>query len=554
MAPKEDLNLPEGEQKDESEAEQPMEPELVATTELDISVAAASEKVNELNTEENSNLEEQPISATKDIAAEISALLDATEEKEEAFEEEESLSSLSLRKRIGKGVSEEEKAGRRDSCFLTEVVDNEEVDDEVFNPQDVVSTIGMSIVDRYLGLSSTVGDSEEEEESIEKEKDCDIKNESLTVPYDVEVIGMVTEVTDIEKNNNSLKNEINEDIELDEVIIEDTKNTAIICENAAEIEDIQESFVESAPILGNDSEPQVALINTLKETPEEIDTIQEIEATIQIEDINFKSSETIEIVGEIEAIAGSEVEVKLVSGSKVEENLSSEVQTIEIQTITIETEDSMEKIPMSEAEDELETVPESVSPDTTETTARDGEDDNVDKVEETALFNVEKTAEVEEICIISQIEETDITTCNENERFKVEEEIVEAINSSEESIEQFTTAVEGNQEELETESQIESQPQEVNNFIEDIKKEFNEALDKSDKIRDCEVEVFGDIAELTDKIPAIVTQEQISVSEVHCEEKNVEDVRRTKDYVLLPLGEIAVATLIIFLALILFYN
>jgi len=60
-----------------------------------------------------------------------------------------------LRKRLTKGSSEE---GRRGSCFLTEIEEN--ADDEVFNPEEVVKNIGS--IDNYLKNKET--DSEQKED------------------------------------------------------------------------------------------------------------------------------------------------------------------------------------------------------------------------------------------------------------------------------------------------------------------------------------------------------------------------------------------------------
>merc|ERR1719206_990843 len=88
----------------------------------------ATAEINLVTEKGLANIPEASSSETQNIAAEISALLDTPEEKEEVFKTEDEMLAKSLvRKRITKGISEEETPGRRDSCFLTEI---EEADDE----------------------------------------------------------------------------------------------------------------------------------------------------------------------------------------------------------------------------------------------------------------------------------------------------------------------------------------------------------------------------------------------------------------------------------------
>merc|ERR1719206_1710951 len=107
----------------------------------------ATAEINLVTEKGLANIPEASSSETQNIAAEISALLDTPEEKEEVFKTEDEMLAKSLvRKRITKGISEEENPGRRDSCFLTEI--EEAADDEVFNAEDVVRNIAS--IDNFL--------------------------------------------------------------------------------------------------------------------------------------------------------------------------------------------------------------------------------------------------------------------------------------------------------------------------------------------------------------------------------------------------------------------
>jgi len=126
MAPREDLNLPDGEQSEAKDTSvEGAEASAVATEDE----ATATAEINLVTEKGLANFPEASTNETKNIAAEISALLDAPEEQEEVPKPEEDTSPRSvMRKRITTGVSEEDSPGRRDSCFLTEI--DEAADDE----------------------------------------------------------------------------------------------------------------------------------------------------------------------------------------------------------------------------------------------------------------------------------------------------------------------------------------------------------------------------------------------------------------------------------------
>merc|ERR1712042_222216 len=107
MAPREGLNLPDGEQSEAKDTSvEGAEASAVATEDE----ATATAEINLVTEKGLANFPEASTSETKNIAAEISALLDAPEEQEEVPK------------------TEEDSPGRRDSCFLTEI--DEAADDE----------------------------------------------------------------------------------------------------------------------------------------------------------------------------------------------------------------------------------------------------------------------------------------------------------------------------------------------------------------------------------------------------------------------------------------
>lgn len=83
MSPKEDLNLPEGDQNEAKDAESSVETVEPAATNEEESVMAA--EINLVTEKGATSMEEAPQSETKNIAAEISALLDASEDNEKVL-------------------------------------------------------------------------------------------------------------------------------------------------------------------------------------------------------------------------------------------------------------------------------------------------------------------------------------------------------------------------------------------------------------------------------------------------------------------------------------
>jgi len=133
MTPREDLNLPEGEQGESKETDVTAEAVGVSTTDDSHPIPETNEA--DFKTEDT---ELKARSETKNIAAEISALLDASvdEKKKDIVEDEVPFPSVTLRE---KKASDDEMPVRRSSCFLTEIY--EHTDDEVFNPADITKNI-----------------------------------------------------------------------------------------------------------------------------------------------------------------------------------------------------------------------------------------------------------------------------------------------------------------------------------------------------------------------------------------------------------------------------
>merc|ERR1711892_1477538 len=110
---KEDLNLPEGEQTEAKDTEPSVEAaEPVASANIEEDHGASTAEINLVTEKGATSMEGASTSETRNIAAEISALLDAPEEADEVFN------------------AEQENSERRDSCFLTEIDENADDEDK----------------------------------------------------------------------------------------------------------------------------------------------------------------------------------------------------------------------------------------------------------------------------------------------------------------------------------------------------------------------------------------------------------------------------------------
>lgn len=568
MAPKEDLNLPEGDQNEAKDAESTVETvEPAATIEEESAMAAEINLVTEKGT---TSTEEAPQSETKNIAAEISALLDASEENEKVLETDDAIpsASVTLRKRLTKGNSEE---GRRGSCFLTEIDEN--ADDEVFNPEEVVKNIGT--IDNYA-------------ENKENE-DLQLENQAETSMDEIENIGMI-EDDNIEPSKIELQNitEVNNDASLTEriVLTEEEKEqhtpASIVdtilaaARRSASVEQSPQDVMDEAPNDGHtssmtvDSEPIVESEITIITEP--ADASEEIAPTTQE---SKKDDVPIELIEAATTIVDTIIEkAKLVVSERAGQSIGSEVDK-DLK------EDQEEGAQISEQENEThmttdaEAVKEDIQEETGETcedptivtgTTRDSESITIEvsapkedplPIEETPAALVSVGAidvDVLEEEIVEDQTPNENAEVNDsvNEDVKIEDIVVEASTAQTEAIEEIvveptadalpehalnTTVivelvdnaepaeedyVEANEKDpyVTNESHSES-----NEFIDDIKKEFNDVFVESVLMENVQAEVEN-IVTSTDKAYNMFNS--------------------------LPLGELALATLVIFLALLVF--
>merc|ERR1711892_1292134 len=186
---KEDLNLPEGEQAEAKDTEPSVEAaEPVASANIEEDHGASTAEINLVTEKGATSMEGASSSETRNIAAEISALLDAPAEADEVFNAEEDVSDVTLRKRLTKGISEEENSERRDSFFLTEIDEN--ADDEVFNAEDVVRNIDS--IDNFL-----LNQDKASEQKVGMKKEEEPKADEM------EIIGMIEDEDKSITNDNT---------------------------------------------------------------------------------------------------------------------------------------------------------------------------------------------------------------------------------------------------------------------------------------------------------------------------------------------------------------
>jgi len=324
MAPKEDLNLPEGEQPEpkDTSAESSETPAVVTEEE-----AMASAEINLVTEKGLANIPEASSSETRNIAAEISALLDAPEEKEEELKtEDEMLSKSPVRKRITKGISEEENPGRRDSCFLTEI--EEAADDEDKASE---GKVGIQLENVEITDSNDV----ENIEIIEDKDNSNNEKEALDI---TEPSAMIAE------------KEVDEDYTPASIV-----DTILAKARASSVEDSKQE--EEVELLLDTKEPEV---QTKIESP----TIQENEfvkiVNTEAEESTQAMSETSKDESHTESkIADSDVDS--VPTEEEEVKLSLDPKEPEFQT-KIDSQDTLENVDIqivnSEAEQSPQAMPE----------------------------------------------------------------------------------------------------------------------------------------------------------------------------------------------------
>jgi len=345
MAPKEDLNLPEGEQPEPKDTSaEGAETSAVVTEEEDMATA----EINLVTEKGLANIPEASSSETQNIAAEISALLDTPEEKEEVFKTEDEMLAKSLvRKRITKGISEEETPGRRDSCFLTEI--EEAADDEVFNAEDVVRNIAS--IDNFL-LN--------QDKASEGKVGIQLENVEITDSNDVENIEIIEDKDNSNNEKEALditepsamiaEKEVDEDYTPASIV-----DTILAKARASSVEDSKQE--EEVELLLDTKEPEV---QTKIESP----TIQENEfvkiVNTEAEESTQAMSETSKDESHTESkIADSDVDS--VPTEEEEVKLSLDPKEPEFQT-KIDSQDTLENVDIqivnSEAEQSPQAMPE----------------------------------------------------------------------------------------------------------------------------------------------------------------------------------------------------
>jgi len=345
MAPKEDLNLPEGEQPEPKDTSaEGNETPAVVTEEEDMATA----EINLVTEKGLANIPEASSSETQNIAAEISALLDTPEEKEEVFKtEDEMLSKSPVRKRITKGISEEETPGRRDSCFLTEI--EEAADDEVFNAEDVVRNI--TSIDNFLLNQDKVS---------EGKVGIQLENVEITDSNDVENIEIIEDKDNSNNEKEALditepsamiaEKEVDEDYTPASIV-----DTILAKARASSVEDSKQE--EEVELLLDTKEPEV---QTKIESP----TGQENEfvkiVNTEAEESTQAMSETSKDESHTESkIADSDVDS--VPTEEEEVKLSLDPKEPEFQT-KIDSQDTLENVDIqivnSEAEQSPQALPE----------------------------------------------------------------------------------------------------------------------------------------------------------------------------------------------------
>jgi len=324
MAPKEDLNLPEGEQPEPKDTSaEGAETSAVVTEEEDMATA----EINLVTEKGLANIPEASSSETQNIAAEISALLDTPEEKEEVFKTEDEMLAKSLvRKRITKGISEEETPGRRDSCFLTEI--EEAADDEDKASE---GKVGIQLENVEITDSNDV----ENIEIIEDKDNSNNEKEALDI---TEPSAMIAE------------KEVDEDYTPASIV-----DTILAKARASSVEDSKQE--EEVELLLDTKEPEV---QTKIESP----TIQENEfvkiVNTEAEESTQAMSETSKDESHTESkIADSDVDS--VPTEEEEVKLSLDPKEPEFQT-KIDSQDTLENVDIqivnSEAEQSPQAMPE----------------------------------------------------------------------------------------------------------------------------------------------------------------------------------------------------
>merc|ERR1711892_1305669 len=573
---KEDLNLPEGEQAEAKDTEPSVEAaEPAASANIEEDHGASTAEINLVTEKGATSMDGASTSETRNIAAEISALLDAPEEADEVFNAEEDVSAVTLRKRLTKGISEEENSERRDSCFLTEIDEN--ADDEVFNAEDVVRNIDS--IDNFLlnqdkASEQKVGMEKEEEPKVDEmeiigmieDKDKSITNDNTEAIITEEEEKQVEEVhtpasivdtilaaarsasveqTKEEEQDPSLDNEETEVSEEKEENIDVVESTI---ENKIEPEKLEEALAQDSKTV--DHKEKVVPAELMEAAHSIVDSVLEKAKAIVIE----KTAQTTAPESMVEIIVSKSPEQDI-SDTHVTEAFIAASEEIKEQYVTVEDTKPQEMSTVTECtEPEIEnlgSIKETIEDQTTKDTQLEEpiEDAQLEDPIEDSPSTEEKTEAPTPIIVINQdsVEIDDIINSSTEEEIHeaIEEPIpiddshpienqavpdlvedlalkAEKVENQDYTNDEFTAAQTEPTENICEEIISHTVMEQSTNTPDDIKKEFNDVFVDANSLENDEITVSSTSAKL--------------YSALNC----------------LPLGELALATLAIFLALIMF--
>jgi len=552
MAPKEDLNLPDGEQAEAKDTEPSVEAaEPVASANREEDHGASTAEINLVTEKGATSMEEASTSETRNIAAEISALLDAPEEADEVFNAEEDVSAVTLRKRLTKGISEEENPERRDSCFLTEIDENADDEDKASEQKvsmeneevDETETLGM-IEDEDKSI--TIDNTEEEEKQPEEvHTPASIVDTILAAARSASVEQTKKEEQDpsIDDEETDLSAEKEENSEkLEETVAQDSETVEVV---PAELMEAAHSIVDSVlekakAIVIEKTAPESMVEIIVSKSPE-----QDISDTHVTEALDSASEEIKQQDVIVEVTEPQEMSSVAESTEPEIENLGSMEKTIEAQT----TEDAQLKEPMEDAqlEEPIEDYPATEEKTEAPTPIIVINQDSVE-IEEIINFSpeediheaIEEPMPIEDSHPIGNqtvpdlVEDFAVKTEKVENQDRTTDEFVAAQTDPTENIceeitghsvlEQASNKPEYIEEvgNIEKSEELKESHVEAKDFMDDIKKEFND--------------VFVDAKSLEN-----------DETTVTCTSAKLYRALNT-----LPLGELSLATLVIFLALIMF--
>merc|ERR1711892_948635 len=552
---KEDLNLPEGEQAEAKDTEPSVEAaEPVASANIEEDHGASTAEINLVTEKGATSMEGASTSETRNIAAEISALLDAPEEADEVFNGEEDVSAVTLRKRLTKGISEEENSERRDSCFLTEIDEHADDEDKASEQKvgmeneeepkvDKIEIIGMvEDEDKSITNDNTeaIITEEEEKQAEEVHTPASIVDTILAAARSASV-----EQTKEEEQDPSLDNEETEVSEEKEENIDVVESTI---ENKIEPEKLEEVVAKDSETV--DHKEKVVPAELVEAAHSIVDSVLEKAKAIVIE----KTAQTTAPESMVEIIVSKSPEQDN-SDTHVTEAFIAASEEIKEQYVTVEDTEPQEMSTVTECtEPEIEnlgSIKETIEDQTTKDTQLEEpiEDAQLEDPIEDSPSTEEKTEAPTPIIVINQdsVEIDDIINSSKEEEIHeaIEEPIpiddshpienqavpdlvedlalkAEKVENQDYTNDEFTAAQTEPTENICEEIISHTVMEQSTNTPDDIKKEFNDVFVDANSLENDEITVSSTSAKL--------------YSALNC----------------LPLGELALATLAIFLALIMF--